>query len=576
MNHTDRTNPSYLSSKSVYNTGVFNQISFYVFFLVVVLVCFLETITYPGMFLHRTGISLSILTLVTGLLFFLNYFRLIFSQFTFKKINTLVVSSLLIISLTLILTLIETLNYPNFVFSRFHLNYQALQTLSIFLLLFLLLTFVTSFKLTISKFSKNHSKIIPLTFPWLKQIIKTLSKNMKKNFDLIMKKEVFNGIKILDLCFLSFICLISLWVRISFLNYKSSDMSGSLIPWMNSIVEHGRIRSLSEHISGYDYTSPYMYILIFLSYLPIITVHAIKFVSIFFDYFVGILVFLITRLILHDGKKAMLGFVMVILLPTLVMNGSVWGQCDIIYCTFSLLSLLFILKDKDFKSLLFFSIAFSIKLQAIFFLPILVILWLKNKIKVGFFLLVPLVYFIFCIPAWIMGSKLGDLLSVYFGQAFGRYPELALNYPNIYYLLNISGGGGYLQFLGYFGIAISICIIGFFAYFLYDSNVIITKKFIIELTLFIVMILVYFLPHMHERYGLFADLVAVIYGIMNLKKIYVPIALQIISVIPYLATFGIYSVPLNILAFLYLILIVTVGYDFTKSTYKLIGKESKI
>jgi len=167
---------------------------FYGFFLLIISTCFLETITHPGLFLNKTGISLSDLTARLGLICLLSYFQLCFSKSSLKYQKTLIIFSLVIIFVTLILNLIESSNYPNFVFSKFHLNYFALNTLSYFLFTFFILSIFSNL---ISKININpvlNKKIIISLLLFLTPILSYVSWNqhLYKNNIIIPEPKIFS------------------------------------------------------------------------------------------------------------------------------------------------------------------------------------------------------------------------------------------------------------------------------------------------------------------------------------------------------------------------------------------------
>ena len=61
------------------------------------------------------------------------------------------------------------------------------------------------------------------------------------------------------------------------------------------------------------------------------------------------------------------------------MNGAMWAQCDMMYVTFLLLCALFFYKEKYVASFLWLGVAFSLKLQAVFLCPALLILYVVRK-----------------------------------------------------------------------------------------------------------------------------------------------------------------------------------------------------
>ena len=89
-----------------------------------------------------------------------------------------------------------------------------------------------------------------------------------------------------------------------------------------------------------------------------------------------------------------------------------------------------------------------------------------------------------------------------------------------------------------------------------------TDELLITLALFTVALIVYSLPHMHDRYGFLIDLLAIIYGTLNVKKMPVTGGFMLVSVLsfmPYLI--AVHIVPIQYVAIALLGLIVYVGYD---------------
>jgi len=48
----------------------------------------------------------------------------------------------------------------------------------------------------------------------------------------------------------------------------------------------------------------------------------------------------------NNEKIGYLSFGILLLIPTVILNGSVWGQCDIIYTAFVIASIYYILREK--------------------------------------------------------------------------------------------------------------------------------------------------------------------------------------------------------------------------------------
>ncbi len=382
--------------------------------------------------------------------------------------------------------------------------------------------------------------------------------------DKVMNKEIrIKNVQLKVVDFLFVICLFffSFMIRWELMPIESADYYGFLKEWMQTIRDNGGIASLSTEIS--NYTSPYMYIMTFLSYVRTNDLYALKLVSVFFDYMASVAVYMILYHMTENVRKSILGMALLLLLPTVILDGAYWCQCDIIYACFLLYSFYYFLKGKSSKSILFFAVAFTFKMQSLFLLPFYIIMWLKKEtIKLFHFIWVPIVYIASALPAWMAGRDLKELLFVYIRQS-GYYPWGTLEYPNIYALLGetmpdlrhageVSGAGTYM----------TIIVLGCIAYYFYTKKVMLTQEIMVTLALFTVALTVYGLPHMHDRYGFLVDLLAVVYGVYNVKKLPILCAFVTISVLSYMPyLLGTHMVPIQYLAVGMLAIIVCVGYD---------------
>ena len=85
--------------------------------------------------------------------------------------------------------------------------------------------------------------------------------------------------------------------------------------------------------------------------------------------------------------------------------------------------------------MLAYSVAFAFKLQAILLGPFLLILFVLRRIRVRTFFLVPAVYVLTCVPAWLCGRSWKSLLSTYFQQT-QTYGSVSMNAPSLYLLFS--------------------------------------------------------------------------------------------------------------------------------------------
>ena len=367
--------------------------------------------------------------------------------------------------------------------------------------------------------------------------------------------------QVVDLLFIICLFIIGLLIRIPLYPITSADYLGCLDPWMQEIRKTGGFFSLNHAIS--NYTSPYMYLMCLASYLSQDNLTALKTISVIFDYEAAITMFFLVYELSGKVKRSIIGMAMVLLCPTVILNSAYWCQCDVIYTSFVLLSLLYFFQGNSRKSLIFMGIAFSFKLQALFILPFFILMWLKNRtIQFRHFLYLPVMYVITAIPAWLFGRSMKELLMIYIEQT-ETYPWGTLEYPNIYALLGevmpdyyhaneVSSAGTYM----------TILLLGLLAYYLYNKKITISNTMAVTIALFSTALVVYMLPHMHDRYGFMVDLLAILYGVTNRKKLMITcgfLLVSLLSYIPYLL--GIRIVPIAYVAIALLILILLVGKD---------------
>lgn len=392
--------------------------------------------------------------------------------------------------------------------------------------------------------------------------------------DKVLNKEIRIGrisFKVIDLIFVVCIWLLALWVRLELYPIVSADYWGFLEEWMNKIKELGGFRSMGTKIS--NYSSSYMYLMCLVSGFEN-SMYALKTISVVFDYAASVAVFLIVYELTNSTRKSVIGMTILLLCPTVFIDSAYWCQCDIIYTCIILYSLYFLFRGNSKISLIILGIAFSFKLQTAFILPFFIIMWLKKKtVKLFDFIYIPIVYNIIQLPAWMLGRPFGELVGVYFDQS-SYYPWGTLEYPNIYALLDetIESSHHMYEITGA-GMILTICILGFVAYYIYVKNLRMTQDLMITIALFTVAVTVYFLPHMHDRYGFLIDLLAIVYAVLRPRKAPIMLGFFIVSVLtfmPYLI--AVHILPLSIVALIQLILIAFVGYDM----YKQIDNNFKI
>jgi Gpi18-like mannosyltransferase len=380
-----------------------------------------------------------------------------------------------------------------------------------------------------------------------------------------------------NIVYLIIITILALIARVVVLDYYSGDFTMFLSPWFNELKLNGGLLGLSKDIG--NYTPIYMTILSLLTYLPIKSVVTIKLVSIIFDFIGAAAAYKIVKELLSDkkykDKVSLIIYALFLLLKTVLLNSSYWAQCDSIYTAFVLISILYLIKKKYKLSIIFFGIALSFKFQAIFIFPLYVLMYIaERKIKFRYFLYIPLVIFILSIPKVIFSHDLLVGFRVYFEQA-GTYSRYAtLNFPNIYGIF-LQGDNSNLivapfKEISIMGIIVTFSILVTLAYIVYTKKIKFDKNAIIDFALLSVLLTTFFLPQMHERYLFMGDVIALLYVVINIKKYYVPVMIEFISLNGYMyLLFSGFAINFSTLSIAFLVLIVLYCKDMYVKYLKL-------
>lgn len=386
----------------------------------------------------------------------------------------------------------------------------------------------------------------------------------ERKIDLFLNTEIPIGkykFRVIDVAFVLCLQVFGFMIRWKLMPIGSADYFGFLEVWMEEIRETGGFFSLNHSIS--NYSSPYMYLMCLVSYFSENDLYALKLISILFDYVAATAMFFLIYQITGHVRKSILGMAAFLLCPTVIINGAYWCQCDVIYTAFILWALVNFFREDSAKCMLLIGIAFSFKLQTMFLFPFLIIMWMKNQtIKLSHFLLIPIVYMISALPAWLMGRNFWELMTIYFEQS-NYYPWGTLEYPNFYALIGEAMPDlHYASEVSGAGIWAAVILMGVIAYYFYTRKVTLTNEMMVTLALLTVALVVYTLPHMHERYGFLIDVLAILYGILGGKKLAVTcgfILVSLLSYMPYLI--GSAIIPIQYTAIGLLALIVYVGAD---------------
>ncbi|MBE5839851.1 MAG: hypothetical protein E7304_00440 [Butyrivibrio sp.] len=384
-------------------------------------------------------------------------------------------------------------------------------------------------------------------------------------------------IKIFDLLFFTIISCLGLVFRLSLYDIVSGDYKLAFADWMRECHEAGGFAYLGikpgvSDASTFDYNCMFQYVIVILHYIGggISDMYLVKTVSVIFDYVCAVTIMRITfKATEGNVTKSLIAYGAAMFLPSVVLNSAAWAQNDAIFTSFVLLSLLYFMKGNDNRAFIYLAFAYSFKQQAIFFMPFVIIMWLKNKIKIRYIFWIPVVHFGAMIPAAIAGRSWGDLLGIY-GKQVKMFSRLTMNYPSIYTIITSDLSKATRSILISGGTMATVIVLGIIAYYSYKIKNEVSFEYMITLVIFTVEVCCFCLPAMHERYGYLPEILAVVYAVINVKRVPICAALQMITMMTYSRyLFGSTVTTLWPLSCAMLVIIMIIGYDLYRQMKKM-------
>jgi Gpi18-like mannosyltransferase len=324
------------------------------------------------------------------------------------------------------------------------------------------------------------------------------------------------------------VVLAAIAVRLVFFSYQSGDYSAYFAQWYAYLKGHGGFAALKTNFANYN--EPYLYLLATLTYLPVPELTGIKAMSVVFDFVLAFFAYRIVNLRYTGRWLPILAGAIVLFLPTVVLNSSMWGQADAMYAAFGIGGVYFLLRRRPWLACLFFGLGFSFKLQIVFLFPLLLLLALRKWIPWRALLAIPVVYVLLDVPALLLGASPGAVFSLYATQA-GTYDQLTLNAPNVYQFLGTSTSTA----LRYGGIAVTGIALLALIVPVAVKRIPLTPLRIVLAATVSALLVPYLLPAMHERYFYLADVLTVIAAFYLPRRLWaLPILEQFASLFAYL------------------------------------------
>jgi len=337
------------------------------------------------------------------------------------------------------------------------------------------------------------------------------------------------------------VLLLALAAHAIYWSTRPPDMSIFLEPWLAHIVQYGPVGAFAHPFSNYE--PAYLYLLAAgsLAHTLLPAMDIIKLLSVAGSIF---LTFATADLLRTLGAPPRLA-VFTLVLPTVVINAALLGQCDALWggaCVFALAAMM---RGATLRALAWCGVAIAFKSQAAFIAPVMIGAMIGRRAPWWQWMVPGAVFVATLVPAWLMGWPMWNLLTVYFDQA--ALVKFAGRLANPWIVGTIFADQDVRSYfiLGYAAAAAAGAGIAVLA-----ARAAHDRRTLLLLALLSATALPFLLPKMLERYYFLADILALSMALAfaTRRAVLVAIAIQIASAISLLTYIYSYHWPYPALA----------------------------
>lgn len=325
--------------------------------------------------------------------------------------------------------------------------------------------------------------------------------------------------------------LLALILRVLLFSTPSGDIVDFYAPWYDMFLKYGRDDALGMTFS--IATPPMLYLIDIMTLFPFIPRDAVmRVLCTAFDLFTAWGIYASLKALRKDCLVRWVGTFAFLFMPAIIAGSAMWGQADIFYIAFLVWMVYFLVKGKNFWATVCFAVAFSFKLQALMVAPLFLVLIARRKYPLYWLLVIPVVYFLSVVPAWIAGQPLKELLTVYLAQ-FGHYTQPSANAANPYIFLNSAANHDLVNWIG-LGVT-TLAMLLYLGVRWFKWKDVSPKSMLYDLSV-LTLLLPFLLPKMHDRYFLPAAVFLLLLTFLDFRVIWAALLCQLallFSYVPY-------------------------------------------
>ena len=339
----------------------------------------------------------------------------------------------------------------------------------------------------------------------------------------------------------SAVILTAMVLRALCMEHETLDYQNFLQGWVQFFRDKGGWSALRYSVGNYNV--PYLYFLALFSYLPVWDLYLIKLLSVAFDVLLAWGALHIVKHFSQTFTARLAAFYLTLLLPTVLLNGAYWGQCDSIYAAFGLWSLAFALEERGVMAMAAAALSFAFKLQAVFLLPVFLLFLIARKLQWYHLPVFPLTYALTVLPAVLAGRPPLDTLLLYASQTGSIGSGLNYNSPSVFAFPLPALDPERLSMLG---IGAAFALVALLSLFCLVQRDRLSDRSLLTCALLLSLGIPFLLPHMHDRYFFLADVLSLVLAITEPRLLLAPLGVSFASLLGYHAYLqGRYLLPMS-------------------------------
>ncbi|MFL5218244.1 MAG: hypothetical protein ACJ8DO_06170, partial [Microvirga sp.] len=323
------------------------------------------------------------------------------------------------------------------------------------------------------------------------------------------------------------IAVLGILGRAVYWNQRPPDMRIFLEPWMDHILHFGPIAAFGHPFSNYEPAYLYLMALGSLAHGVLDTMTIIKILSVAGSVF---LTFALADLLKAAGGEARAALLL-LLLPSVVINDALLGQCDALWAGATIYGLAAMMRGQTFRAMVWCGVGIAFKAQAAFMAPVIIGTMIGRRAPWWQWGVPALVFLATLVPPWQLGWPGMKLLTVYLDQATLDQICGRLANPWMFFTIFAEHAGRSLFLVGYAAAGATAVIVAALAARGYRD-----PKLLILLAAVSGTVLPYLLPKMLERYYFLGDVMtlALALSLKNRTATLAALAVQMASVLSHM------------------------------------------